>query len=85
MPALRKMSQEELVCGLPFIQQVDKLCVACLAGKQRRTPFPQQAQWWVERTLELVHGDICGLISPATPGAMPTSCCWLMITVISCG
>jgi hypothetical protein len=40
MPTLRKMSQDELMCGLPFIEQVDQLHDACLAGKQRRTPFP---------------------------------------------
>jgi transposase InsO family protein len=67
MPALRKMSREELVRGLPIIEQVDQLCDACLAGKQRRTPFSQQAQWRAERTLELVHGDMYGSISPATP------------------
>ena len=38
--ALRKMGREELVCGLPIIDQVQQVCDACLAGKQRRTPFP---------------------------------------------
>jgi hypothetical protein len=45
MPTLMKMSREELVRGLPIIEQVDQLCDACLAGKQRRTLFPQQGQW----------------------------------------
>ncbi|WVZ61106.1 hypothetical protein U9M48_011028 [Paspalum notatum var. saurae] len=40
MPALRKMAREELVRGLPAIERVDQLCEACLAGKQRRTAFP---------------------------------------------
>jgi hypothetical protein len=40
--------------------------MTCMAGKQRRTPFPDQALWRAERALELVHGDLCGLISPAT-------------------
>ena len=67
MPALRKMARKELVRGLPTIDQVDQLCEACLAGKQRRTAFPDRAQWWVERALELVHGDLCGPMTPATP------------------
>lgn len=44
-----------------------ELCEACLAGKQRRTPFPQQAKFRAEEPLELVHADLCGAISPATP------------------
>ena len=45
MPALRRMAREELVRGLPAIEQVDQLCEACIAGKQRRTPFLDQALW----------------------------------------
>jgi hypothetical protein len=67
MPALRKMAREEMVRGLPMIEQVDQLCEACLIGKQRRTAFPDQAQWRAERALELVHGDLCGPVTPATP------------------
>jgi hypothetical protein len=50
------------VHGLPEIGQVRQLCEACQAGKQRRTSFPAKA----ERRLELVYGDLCGPISPAT-------------------
>jgi hypothetical protein len=67
MNALRKMAREELVRGLPQIEQVDQLCDACLAGKQRRSSFPTEAQYRAERTLELVHGDLCGPITPETP------------------
>ncbi|WVZ94477.1 hypothetical protein U9M48_040364 [Paspalum notatum var. saurae] len=42
--ALRKMGREGLVRGLPVLTQVDQLCEACLAGKQRCAPFPHQAQ-----------------------------------------
>jgi hypothetical protein len=34
MPTLRMMAKEEMVQGLPDIEQVDRLCEACLAGKQ---------------------------------------------------
>jgi hypothetical protein len=67
MNALRKLAWEEMVRGLPPIEQVDKLCDACLAGKQRRNSFPEVARYRAERTLEIVHGDLCGPISPATP------------------
>ena len=67
MPALRRMAREELVRGLPAIEQVDQLCEACIAGKQRRTLFPDQALWWAEHALELVHRVLCGPVAPATP------------------
>ncbi|WVZ50371.1 hypothetical protein U9M48_001629 [Paspalum notatum var. saurae] len=67
MPTLRKMAREELIRGLPAIEQVDQLCEACLASKQRRTVFLDQAQWRAKHALELVHGDLCGPITPATP------------------
>jgi transposase InsO family protein len=65
-PTLKKMVKEELVRGLPDIGPVERPCAACLAGKQRRTPFPAQAQYRAEKVLELVHGDLCGKITPPT-------------------
>ncbi|WVZ50904.1 hypothetical protein U9M48_002110 [Paspalum notatum var. saurae] len=64
---LAKMGREELVHGLPVLEQVEQLCEACLAGKHWRVPFPQQAQRRASRSLELVHGDLCGPITLATP------------------
>lgn len=43
MAALRKLAREELVPGLPEIGQVEQVCEACQARKQRRTFFPAQA------------------------------------------
>ena len=54
--------------GLPAIKSVNKLCDGCLIGKQRRTPFPSRTAYRADEPLELVHGDICGPIKPATPG-----------------
>jgi transposase InsO family protein len=65
--ALRKMAREELVRGLPLLDQVEQLCDACLAGKQKRSPFPQKAQGRSTAVLQLLHGDLCGPISPSTP------------------
>ncbi|CAA6673931.1 unnamed protein product [Spirodela intermedia] len=67
MTALRKMAREELVRGLPAVGPVDQLCEACLAGKQKRSPFPQQGEYRARRVLELVHSDLCGPIAPETP------------------
>jgi hypothetical protein len=54
--------------GMPPVEPTGELCEACLAGKQRRTPFPQQAKYRADERLELVHADLCGPISPPTPG-----------------
>lgn len=66
-PALRKLAREGWVRGLLEIDHVDQLCGASLAGKHRRAPFPQHAEYRAERPLELVHGDLCSPISSATP------------------
>jgi hypothetical protein len=65
MPELQRMVNQELVHCLPHIGAVDELCEACMAGKQRRTPFSDQAVWRAERALELVHSDLCGPITPS--------------------
>jgi hypothetical protein len=67
--ALQLLVRCGMVHGLPSIEHADVLCEACLAGKQRRTPFPQQARYWMTRPLELVHGDLCSPITPATPSS----------------
>jgi transposase InsO family protein len=61
------MAREELIRGLLLLTQVDQVCEACLAGKYRRAPFPKQAQRRSTEALQLLHGDICGPITLATP------------------
>ena len=58
----------KMVTGLPQIKHVDELCDSCLAGKQRRLPFPKTAKYRAQEVLQLVHGDLCGPITPATHG-----------------
>jgi hypothetical protein len=65
--ALRKLARDGMLCGLPKLEQADQVCGSCLTGKHRRVPFPHQAEYRAERALELVHVDLCGPISPATP------------------
>lgn len=65
--ALRDMSKQQLVEGLPLIEHVEQLCEGCLVGKQHRLPFPSATTYRAQSPLELLHGDLCGPISPATP------------------
>ena len=62
------MAREGMVRGMPPVEPTGELCQACLAGKQRRTPFPQQSKFRAGEPLELVHADLCGAITPPTPG-----------------
>ena len=57
---------EKMVRGLPRIKHGGELCDSCLAGKQRRLPFPKAAKFHTKDALELVHGDLCGPIMLAT-------------------
>jgi hypothetical protein len=45
---------------------VKQLCEACQAGKQRHTSFLVKAEYPMRECLELVHGDLCDPIAPAT-------------------
>jgi hypothetical protein len=44
LDALRRLSSRGMVHGLPAIEHVDQLCDSCLAGKQRRAPFPSSGE-----------------------------------------
>ena len=57
---------EKMVRGLPHIKHGGELCDSCLAGKQMRLPFPKATKYRMKDSLELIHGDLCGPITPAT-------------------
>lgn len=66
--ALAKMSKQRMVEGLPEITQTNQVCDGCVVGKQHRLPFPHTATFRAKERLALIHGDLCGPISPTTPG-----------------
>jgi hypothetical protein len=57
-----------MVRGLPSFDHVELFCDVCVLTKQRRLPFPQQSSFRAKERLELMHGDLCGPVTPATPG-----------------
>ena len=65
--ALGQLSQKNMVRGLPCVEHAQQVCDGCLIEKQRRAPFPQEAVYRASKVLELVHADLCGPITPATP------------------
>lgn len=64
--AMTMMSREEMVCGIPKLMQPKGICEGCLMSKQVRKPFPSQTNFTAKGVLELIHGDICGPITPRT-------------------
>lgn len=56
-----------MVQGMPEIKAQYEICSGCLMAKKTRKPFPSQACYIARRALELVHGDLCGPITPMTP------------------
>ena len=75
---------EKMVTRLPHIEHAGKLCDSCLAEKQRRLLFPKMAKYRTVETLELIHGDLCGLITRAMLGGLKyfillvDDCSWYM-------
>ncbi|XP_066358495.1 uncharacterized protein [Miscanthus floridulus] len=56
----------KLVRGLPHIKHIGELYDSYLTEKQRRLSFPKVDKYRTADALELVHGDLCGPITPAT-------------------
>ena len=56
-----------MVEGIPLIRRAEQVCDGYALGKQHRTPFPQASTYHATEGLELVHGDLCGHITPPTP------------------
>jgi transposase InsO family protein len=46
---------------------VEQFCDVSVLTKQRWLPFPQQSSFQAKERLELLHGDLCGPVTPATP------------------
>lgn len=65
--SLSLMSKGNMARGLPDLVQLRELCEGCLLSKQTRRPFPSQTDFLAKERLDLIHGDICGPISPTTP------------------
>lgn len=54
--------------GHTLIQCAEQVCDGYALGKQHRSPFPQASAYRAGAGLELVHGDLCGHITPPTHG-----------------
>jgi hypothetical protein len=57
-----------MVRGMPHVDHVEQFCDSCVLTKLRRLPFSHQASFRAKEKLELIHGDLCGPMTPPTPG-----------------
>jgi transposase InsO family protein len=64
---LHQLSHQDMVIGLLEVEKKG-VCDTCIVTKQRCAPFPAKANYQATAALDLVHGDLCGSISPATLG-----------------
>lgn len=55
-----------MVKGLPNLTEAAKVCRVCNVGKQQRGKFPKKSDWRASEKLELIHGDLCGPITPTS-------------------
>ncbi|RVW46097.1 Retrovirus-related Pol polyprotein from transposon RE1 [Vitis vinifera] len=58
--AVLYMKKNQIVEGLPGLEEELPICAACQYGKQTRLPFPQKAAWKSTQKLQLVHTDVSG-------------------------
>ena len=66
--AMKTMVGKELVTGIPRLRVEKETCDSCLRAKQARQPFPASTTYRASSVLELVHGELCGPITPSTAG-----------------
>ncbi|PKU79836.1 Retrovirus-related Pol polyprotein from transposon TNT 1-94 [Dendrobium catenatum] len=61
---LQKLLKNKMVYRLPEVDYTNKICEDCIFGKHARSSFQKKAEYRASHTLELVHTDICGPITP---------------------
>jgi hypothetical protein len=66
--ALRDLGVKEMVEGIPVTNRIEQVCDGCTLGKQHRVPFPRLSTYRVDQGLDVLHADLCGQITPPTPG-----------------
>jgi transposase InsO family protein len=61
---LKELTKKNTVHRLPDMNYSKKFCEGCVLGKQARNIFPKKVEYLARRSLELIHTDICGPITP---------------------
>lgn len=67
---VKGIPKADLVHGMRIVDcdcQKDVKCSICLKGKMSRPKFPKQSENRAKAVLDLIHSDVCGPMSTATP------------------
>src|SRR5437016_3031724 len=60
---LKHLYKDQMVEGMELTDTTVVLCVDCVVGKQKTTPYPRGGGTRTSRVLGLVHMDMCTHIS----------------------
>ena len=63
---MRTLLHKNMVCGLSQLSASSVTCTDCINGKQHQDRIPKKSTWRATQKLELIHADICGLITPTS-------------------
>jgi 5'-3' exoribonuclease 2 len=67
--ALHKFAKNDMVHRLLVIKNVRQFYDTYVITKQRRAPFPTEAEYHAQELLELIHGDLYGPVTLVTPSS----------------
>ncbi|KAM1032295.1 hypothetical protein ACFX2I_035891 [Malus domestica] len=57
---IKQLKDKDMVHGLPYLDEYDRVCEGCQYGKQHRESFPSGQAQRAGAPLELIHVDLCG-------------------------
>lgn len=66
MDSMASMMNKGVITGIPRMSIEKETCASCLMGKQTRVSSPKATTYRASSDLELIHGNLCGPISPST-------------------
>jgi transposase InsO family protein len=62
------LASKKIVKGMPHIDHPDEVCESCVLSKHHGSNFAKEVNWKANKTLELVHTNVCGPIKPMSTG-----------------
>ncbi|XP_071933941.1 uncharacterized protein [Coffea arabica] len=63
--SLKFLARKKLIIGLPCVDFSNKKCESCILEKKYRDPFSKGKAWRANRSLELIHSDLCTVEVPS--------------------
>ncbi|KAM1485555.1 hypothetical protein TB1_036396 [Malus domestica] len=66
MTSLQNLQKDEMVQGIPKMDQCNEICEGCVFGKHHRDSFEAGKAWRATKPLELIHSDVCGPMRTTT-------------------